>query len=116
MADNSILDAQSTLDSITYEIAVQVHALMLKPGEDIDIKEPLTALGVDSLVIMEVRNWIKNSFLSIEPSIPELLGAGNMEGLGTCVVGGLKKSLRKPTEAIEQELDEGLDRKEDILV
>lgn len=48
------------------------RALLIKP-EDIDANQPLHVFGVDSLVAMEIKNWIAKEFMA-EVAVFELMG------------------------------------------
>ncbi|KAF5844153.1 hypothetical protein GGP41_008913 [Bipolaris sorokiniana] len=61
-AEPGLLDEQGSLDFVTRIIGTRVYTFMLHPLEDMDLTASLTSLGVDSLVTIELRNWIKRSF------------------------------------------------------
>ncbi|EHK97750.1 putative Phthiocerol synthesis polyketide synthase type I PpsC [Glarea lozoyensis 74030] len=71
--DSSILNVPASLDLVTNEIGT------------------LAALGVDSLVTIEIRNWMKRSFGGLEFSTLEILNAGTIEALGLLTIEGLKR-------------------------
>lgn len=56
-------------DSLANKLA---RALSIKP-EDIDANQPLHVFGVDSLVAMEIKNWIAKEFAA-EVAVFELMG------------------------------------------
>jgi aryl carrier-like protein len=49
--------------------------------EAIDVKQSLSAFGVDSLVAIEIRNWWRQS-LGLEISVLEIMNSGSIERLG----------------------------------
>jgi hypothetical protein len=55
----------------------------------------LAALGVDSLVTIEIRNLLKRSTGGLEFSTLEILGAGSIDALGGLVVKTLKQKYLK---------------------
>ncbi|KAI0810057.1 polyketide synthase PksD [Xylaria sp. FL0064] len=59
------------------------RSLAIKP-EDVDIGKPLHAFGVDSLVAVELRNWISKEFAADVP-VFELIGGRTVEGVGEFV-------------------------------
>ncbi|KAJ2994317.1 hypothetical protein NUW58_g1586 [Xylaria curta] len=59
------------------------RSLAIKP-EDVDIGKPLHAFGVDSLVAVELRNWISKEFAADVP-VFELVGGRTVEGVGEFV-------------------------------
>lgn len=63
--------------------------LMLRDDTKLDLAQPLAALGVDSLVSIELRNWCKQAF-GINVTVLELMNSGSIEELGNLVVSRLK--------------------------
>lgn len=59
------------------------------PEEDIDATQPLSKYGVDSLVAVELRNWLV-PMTQCEMSIFDLLGASSLRELATSIVGRSK--------------------------
>lgn len=55
------------------------------PADEIDIYRPLASLGVDSLLAIELRNWISRSFKA-DIAVFDIMGAQNLEDLGASVV------------------------------
>ncbi|KAI1424927.1 polyketide synthase PksD [Xylaria sp. FL1777] len=74
--DRSSLVAQSLASRLARSLAI-------KP-EDVDIGKPLHAFGVDSLVAVELRNWISKEFAADVP-VFELIGGRTVEGVGDYV-------------------------------
>ena len=91
-SEPAILDEQSNLDFLTHEIGARLYSFMLRSEEDMDLKQPLSALGVDSLVAMEIRNWWRLN-LGIEISVLELLNSGSIEELGKIAVEALRSKF-----------------------
>lgn len=92
-SDPSILESKASLDFITRQIGIRIFAFMLQPVEDLDVGVSLAALGVDSLVTIEIRNWIKKSLGGIELSTLEILNCGTVKDLGLLVVEAMKKKF-----------------------
>ena len=89
MAVPSKLDLKSSADTIAKEVGNCVSNFLMKGDEEIDLSSTLTALGVDSLVAIEVRNWWKQN-LGIDVSVLELMGGGSIEQLGELAAKRLK--------------------------
>ena len=89
-SEPAMLHEQSNLDYLTREICAGLSGLMLQAEEDIDVKLPLSALGVDSLVAIEIRNWWRQ-VLGLEISVLEIGNAGSMEQLGKTAAEGLRQ-------------------------
>lgn len=95
-----LLDAPGVEDSIKEEIGRKIYTLMLQPTDEMDLSVSLAQLGVDSLVTIEVRNWIKratsgvSSAGGVEISTLELMGVGSVGAVGDLVISGLKDRLQ----------------------
>lgn len=91
--DAEILRKPETVNYISLEIGKQLMSLLLKSDEeDIDISLPVSQLGLDSLVGIEMRNWWRQAF-GFDVSVLQLLGLGTLEGLGKQAVEGLLKAI-----------------------
>ncbi len=89
-SEPSMLDAQSNLDFLTHEVGVRLYSFMAVTEEDLDVKQPLSALGVDSLVAIEIRNWWQHS-LGLKISVLEIMNSGSIEQLGKLASEGLRR-------------------------
>ena len=87
-ADSTMLHDASSAEFLAHEIGVTLFGFMLKPLGDLDVKAPLGALGVDSLVSIELKNWCRQK-LGIEISVLEILNVENLAALGQLAVDGL---------------------------
>ncbi|KAL8694269.1 MAG: hypothetical protein Q9218_001037 [Villophora microphyllina] len=77
----SILDDQSILGFLTRQIGSRLYSSMLQSEDDMDVRQSLSALGVDSLVAIEIRNWWRQS-LGLEISVLEIMNCGSIEQMG----------------------------------
>lgn len=68
-------------DLLAREIGAAMLGLMMRPREDLDVEAPLSTMGIDSLVGLEVRNWIRRTLL-IELTVQEIVQAKNVRELG----------------------------------
>ncbi|KIA75610.1 polyketide synthase [Aspergillus ustus] len=84
-SDPSILTHPDTLPLVTREIGLKIYEFMLKPIDELDVSKALVTLGVDSLVIVEIRNWLRRR-LEVETSTLEILNGGTIEMLGRVCV------------------------------
>lgn len=73
-----------TIDFIAFEIGKKIHDLMLKPDEEVDISLTLAQIGLDSLMAIELRRWIKQVF-GLTMSVLEIMGSGSLRQLGNDV-------------------------------
>lgn len=85
----SKLDQKSSADFIAKELGNCISNFMMKDDEEIDQSLSLTAVGVDSLVSIEIRNWWKQN-LGTDISVLELLGGGSIQQLGAMAAQRLK--------------------------
>jgi hypothetical protein len=90
----SLLGTAKILESITNEIGICIYKFMLQPLEELDIKKSLSALGVDSLVTIELRNWLKRR-MAIDVSTLEILNGGNIESVGAIAIERLKERFEE---------------------
>ncbi|KAL8721427.1 MAG: hypothetical protein Q9225_001902 [Loekoesia sp. 1 TL-2023] len=91
----SMLNEQSNLDFLTHKIGVRLYNFMLQSEDDIDVKQSLSALGVDSLVAIEIRNWWRQS-LGLEISVLEIMNSGSIEQLGKNAADALQRKYQVP--------------------
>ena len=66
--DPSLLDEEDGEHLLAREINLQVFSIMLKEAEDLDMEIGFSALGVDSLMGIELRRWWKRA-LGLELSV-----------------------------------------------
>ena len=108
MARPSILSDEQSSIFLATEIGKRIFEFMLKPEDELDIKLSLTAIGVDSLISIEIRNWWKQS-MGFEISVLEVLGCGSIEELGRKAAEGLKIRAEKTAEKMaKSRIDERL--------
>lgn len=79
-------DLGAATDLITRAMVERLAKLMMMPESDVDAGKPLSAYGVDSLVAVEVRNWIARetavdvSVFDIMANVPMRALAGDLAG------------------------------------
>jgi aryl carrier-like protein len=59
-------------------VGKKIHDLMLKPDEEVDIDRTLAQIGLDSLMAIELRRWIKQVF-GLTMSVLEIMGSGSLK-------------------------------------
>jgi NAD(P)-dependent dehydrogenase (short-subunit alcohol dehydrogenase family)/acyl carrier protein len=86
----SILQPAEVVTLLASEIGIFIYESMLQSvdEEEIELDRNLTTLGVDSLVTIEVRNWMRRK-LEVEVSTLEMLNGGSIRNLATLVQGRL---------------------------
>lgn len=75
------------------------RALAIDP-EDVDAEKPLHAFGVDSLVAVELRNWLAKEFAAEVP-VFEIVGGRTVQGVGELVE--KSSQIRKGIDRVEDQ-------------
>jgi hypothetical protein len=81
----AIFKAQSSIDIMAMYIGTTLFDFMMRPLEDLDVKMGPKSLGMDSLVAIELKNWLKQR-VGVDVGVLEIMGAGSMEHLGAGVL------------------------------
>lgn len=79
----------SAVQTITDALVARLAKLMMVPASDIDAGRPMSSYGVDSLVAVEVRNWIAKEML-VEVSVFDLLANTPISMLAASLAGRCK--------------------------
>ena len=66
-------------------LAVKISDLLMKPVEEVRPDLPMVSYGLDSLVAVEVRNWIARE-LEVKVSMFDLVSGNSLEQLAVVVV------------------------------
>ena len=90
--DTSLLDNQESVEYIATEIGTTLFGFLMRDLASLDIRESISALGVDSLVSIELRNWVKQR-LGCEITVLDILGSSSLLALGEHTTGLLKARL-----------------------
>jgi acyl carrier protein len=80
-ADPSILKTAEAASLFAMEIGKKLLDLLLKPQEGLKTSMPLVDLGLDSLVALELRAWMKQVF-SFDMPMLEMTSMGSLDLLG----------------------------------
>ncbi|KAK3685289.1 putative polyketide synthase [Podospora appendiculata] len=91
-ADPSLLDAPENRAYLTRQIGLRLHSFMFRPEEELDVGMSLTALGVDSLVAIEIRNWWHQTF-GIDIGVLEIMSAASIAALGKTAADALRREF-----------------------
>jgi hypothetical protein len=79
-------DFMTAVDIICGSMVDKLAKLMMVPASDIDPGKPLSTYGVDSLVAVEVRNWMAKEIL-VEVSVFEIMANVPMRQLAVDLAG-----------------------------
>lgn len=77
----ALLKGKDVGQFLAQQIGKKMMSILLKSEEDVDMSQPLTDLGMDSIIAVELRAWWKAAF-GFDISVLELLGMGTLEALG----------------------------------
>ena len=88
--DGTVLQTEETATLLGKEIGRKLFSFLLRSDDDLDLVVPLSQLGVDSLVTVEMRAWWRQAF-GFDISVLEFLGMGNLAALGRRAAEGLAK-------------------------
>ncbi|OJI96712.1 hypothetical protein ASPVEDRAFT_119070 [Aspergillus versicolor CBS 583.65] len=92
-ADTDLLDKSESAHFLAREIGRKICSFLLKPEEDLQTNCSLSDLGMDSLVAIEVRQWWRSVF-GFDISVLEMMGMGNLDGLGAHAAKGMLHLFR----------------------
>jgi acyl carrier protein len=95
--DGPMLRDPTTATFLATEIGNKLFGFLLKPEEDLQITMPLSDLGMDSLVAIEMRSGWRTSF-GFDMTMLEMLGMGTLEALGQHAAKGLLRSVPEEEE------------------
>jgi len=85
VSSNSVLlQSPQTATFLAKEIGTTLLKFLLRPESDLDIEAPLSTIGIDSLVSLEVRAWIRK-WMSVDLVTLEIMKAQNLQALAVAV-------------------------------
>ncbi|KAI0127974.1 beta-ketoacyl synthase domain-containing protein [Xylariales sp. AK1849] len=89
-SDPTVLKTNEAALFLAEEISKTLQGFMMRNSEDIVLDAPLTAIGVDSLIIVELRNWLRHK-VGVQLSVSEIRGSKTIQGLGSLAAERLYK-------------------------
>ncbi|KAJ3955142.1 hypothetical protein N0V92_008330 [Colletotrichum tropicale] len=79
-----LLQSEETTEFLATHLGKTLCKFQLRQDTDLDFQAPLTDLGLDSLVGIEVRAWIRQ-WMGVDLATLEITGSKNLEQLATAV-------------------------------
>lgn len=89
----SILDHAESYVLLRDELGRKIFSFLFKEDDERDTTRSLADMGVDSLVVIEIRNWWCQT-LALEISVMEFTNAGDIDGLAHIALAGLKAKFQ----------------------
>lgn len=77
----AVLRGEEATRFIAQNVGRTLFGFMLRSEDDFDVLTPMADLGIDSLVSIELRNWITKR-LVVEVNVLEITRAGSLLELG----------------------------------
>ena len=65
----------------------KIASISMTPKEDVDLDKPLAVYGMDSLLAVEMRNWITNEMAADIPAL-EFIASSSLAGLTNFIIIG----------------------------
>lgn len=84
----ALLRSEEAAALLAREVGRTLLGFMMRPEGDLDLDAPLGAVGIDSLVSIELKNWIRRR-LGAEVTVLEIVRAESLARLGEMVQGRL---------------------------
>jgi acyl carrier protein len=85
----TILDKETTGRFLAQEIGNTLFSFLMRDLDMLDLEASFEALGVDSLVTIELHNWMRQK-VGADIPVLEIMGVANLVGLGGLAAGRLK--------------------------
>ena len=83
-SNKTILKDAETGARLAKEIGRMLVGFMMKSEEDLDMEASLDNVGIDSLISVELRSWIRRK-IGVEITTLEIMRADNLNSLGVAV-------------------------------
>lgn len=91
-SDPAVLGREDRVLELARHIQATLGGFMIRPAEELDVRGAMAALGVDSLVAIELRNWFRRS-MALDVSVLEIVQAESLEGLARVASGRMMAKL-----------------------
>ena len=83
-------EGENSARFLAQEIGETLFGFMMRNVEDLDVNASLGSMGVDSLVSIELRNWMRQR-VGVDLGVLDIIGAGNLVEVGAKAVEKLRE-------------------------
>ncbi|KAI9054258.1 hypothetical protein LZ554_001426 [Drepanopeziza brunnea f. sp. 'monogermtubi'] len=97
--------AEQRAEIIQGDFLQKMSRILQASAENIEVKQPLLALGVDSLMAMEIRSWFLSS-IDVDVPVLKVLGGGSIQTL-CAEAGALVKIVNESAGEIDISITKG---------
>jgi aryl carrier-like protein len=80
----TLLRSPDTAERLARELRNTLLGFMMRSEDELDLDDPLASVGIDSLMSIELRNWVRRR-IGAEVPLLELVRASSLRGLGATV-------------------------------
>lgn len=91
--DPARLDLPESIEFLAQETGTTLGGFMMRGTDGLDMNTPMSSLGVDSLVSIELKNWFKKK-VGVDFTVLEVANAASLRTLGGQAAGQLKEKLQ----------------------
>lgn len=91
------LTDRASIAYLAREIGLRLFSFLMRPEEELDLALSPSAIGLDSLIAIEMRNWWRLS-LGFDVTVLEILAAGSIEQLGELAAMRLREKFEVSAE------------------
>ena len=85
-------EGENSARFLAQEIGETLFGFMMRNVDDLDVNASLGAMGVDSLVSIELRNWMRQR-IGVDLTVLDIIGSGNLVELGGKTVEKLRERV-----------------------
>lgn len=89
-----MLATDHTVQFLAHEIGVTLFTFMMRGDEEPNLSVPLTDVGVDSLMSIELRNWFRQK-MGVSFTVVEIVGAASILDLGCMAAAKLTEKHKR---------------------
>ena len=89
----ALLDLPDSTAFLAKETGTVLFGFMMRSEEDLDLSMPMSSLGVDSLVSIELRNWFRQK-VGVEFTVLEIVNSASLNALGEQAAARLKEKFQ----------------------